>query len=157
MPKIKLKTKGDAESAVFEKSGIKMEFTIDDIDKFIETLDKQKVEVSQELIKHQHMMDKLHKPEVDINKKERFDFIQYIKARNIIREMSERIPELEEAHPLFKEHYEKLTKPEDAHKWYDYREQEVIKEQEFELIDKEREKYLADRKEALSCLETTQK
>ncbi len=153
MKEITLKEGTTQETAVFEKSGIKMEFTLDIIDSYINELETQKLEVANKLILVDGQLDKLVKPDLSALKEKQFtDFTVYSRYQNQIKFALEQLAELLEANPNFDDVYNDLESPQDAPKYISYIEEKKALTSEYETLENTLAEYLADKETALSCL-----
>jgi hypothetical protein len=152
--KIKLLSGKKENDAVFEKSGIKMEFTIAELDVFIDQLNEQKADVSNDILQLEMLIDKLKEPDLSsLNEKQMADFSVFCRYSNQVKLALSEMEKLVDANPTFHDVYDKIEEKEDAPKFISFNEELKTKVAESELLDKTIELYEKDRKKAISCLE----
>lgn len=153
MKGITLKEGTTQETAVFEKTGLTLEFTIDLIDSYVDGLETQKLEVANKLILEDGQIDKLVKPDLSaLKEKQYIDFAVYARYQNQIKFALEQLAELLEANPNFDNVYNDLEAPQDAPKYIDSIEKKKALTSEYEALESTIAEYLADKDTALSCL-----
>ena len=158
MSKIKL-LHNEGPEPIFEKSGIKTEFRIADIDGYLDILDAQKDELTNKASQHKLGLEQLTSPELEIAHGDLEDFMVYSNWRAQILIAEERIKELEEEHAEFATTYDALSddQKKDVAKWIG---STLVIEQctnDLETIEETINEYTADKAAAESCLEETTK
>ncbi|MDC1191107.1 hypothetical protein N8148_02790 [Gammaproteobacteria bacterium] len=156
MSKIKVLNK-EGEEVIFEKSGIKQEFRISDIDDYIGILAKQKEEVTSIVTQLTLLQAKIEDPGLDIAQKDEHDFLVYANYRNQIQIAEKAIQELEGDNIEFAGKFDSLSEEAQGNvaKWIGYIMQTNEKMQELSVLDDTIKEYEADKASALSCLDKT--
>lgn len=154
MKKITLKKGKTAEDAVFEKTGISMEFTIETVDSFMTELEEQKMEVENKLLLVNGAMDKMEAPDLSrLKSKQYSDFSVYARYMNQVKLALQEIKELEENNGTFASIYSDLDNQFEAPKYISLIEEKKSLEGQYVALEDTIKDYRMDRDTALSCLE----
>lgn len=155
MPKIKVIKKGiNVEDSVFEKSGIKMEFTTNDINAFLNDLDKTRTQVElvlQQLVVQLEKMEGVGEENLEsIKKADWYDFMVYANSNAQLKAAQDAITELESGHPDFADTYGALTddQKESIAKFIHFQLEKEEKDKELEQVQETIADYTATLKEA---------